>query len=74
MWCCRDPGLRAYLAWVHVITSYFFLTDRKASRDYLARVWGDPCGRRIQVPFLGDPVEFPQAPFLLAHPAANRCP
>jgi len=50
VWCYRTFGRRVCLALAHVVVTYFFLTDRTgraASRDYLARIWSDPRGRRV---------------------------
>ncbi|MEE2678576.1 MAG: hypothetical protein VX546_08375 [Myxococcota bacterium] len=49
VWCYRTFGRRLFLCLIHAIVTYFFLTDRtgrKASRDYLARVWRNPKGRQ----------------------------
>lgn len=50
VWCYRKFGRRLFLCLIHAIVTYFFLTDRagrKASRDYLARIWRNPRGREI---------------------------
>jgi predicted LPLAT superfamily acyltransferase len=48
VWCHRAFGRRAVLALAQFVVAYFFLTDRsgrKASREYLRRVWSTPEGR-----------------------------
>jgi len=47
VWCHRAFGRRAALALAHAVVAYFFLTDtsgRRASHDYLRRIWATPEG------------------------------